>query len=94
MTGSEGQRGEAEPGSPCDASEAVSTLRHELRTPTLAMREALALLLEEVAGPLTEEQKRFVTLAQQNLQRLNGLIDELLDLLKPGAKAKPRRLAP
>jgi len=74
--------------------DAASKLRHELRTPILAMREALAILREEVAGPLTEEQKRFVALAQHNLQRLHGLVDELLDLVKREAQAKPHRSAP
>ena len=72
-----------EPGSRGGASEAVSKLRHELRTPILAMREALALLIEEVPGPLTEEQQRFVALVQRNLERLHGLIEELLRLSKP-----------
>lgn len=71
-------------GSRHDAAEALSKVRHELRTPMLAMREALSLLTDEVAGPLTEEQKRFVALVQRNLQRLQGLIEELLDRSKPG----------
>ncbi|MBI3321718.1 MAG: hypothetical protein HYZ91_05570 [Candidatus Omnitrophica bacterium] len=61
----------------------ISKLRHELKTPILAMQQALALLGDEVAGPLNEEQKRFVALSQRNLERLHGLIEELLRLSEP-----------
>jgi hypothetical protein len=44
------------------------------------MQEALALLGEEVAGPLNEEQKRFVALSRRNLERLTALIQSLLEL--------------
>jgi len=62
----------------------ISKLRHELKTPILAMQQALALLGDEVAGPLNEEQKRFVALTQRNLERLTALIEEILRLSKPG----------
>lgn len=48
------------------------------------MQQALALLGDEVVGPLNEEQKRFVALSQRNLERLHGLMEELLRLSKPG----------
>ena len=72
--------GTERPGDPT----ALSKLRHELQTPVLAMQEALALLSEEVAGPLNEEQKRFIALSRRNLDRLHGLIEEILRLSKPG----------
>lgn len=62
----------------------LSKLRHELQTPVLAMQQALALLSDEVSGPLNEEQKRFVALTQRNLERLTALIEEILRLSKPG----------
>ena len=67
-------------------SEFVSKVSHELRTPIVAMQHALSIIIDEVAGPLTEEQKKFATLTQRNLQRLNGLINDLLDLSKLEAK--------
>lgn len=67
-----------------ESASAVSKLRHELQTPVLAMQQALALLGDEVVGPLNEEQKRFVALSQRNLERLHGLMEELLRLSKPG----------
>ena len=71
--------GTERPGDPA----ALSKLRHELQTPILAMQEALALLGEEVAGPLNEEQKRFVALSRRNLERLTALIQSLLELASP-----------
>jgi signal transduction histidine kinase len=50
------------------------------------MQQALALLIDEVAGPLTNEQKEYVSLTQRNLQRLHGLIDELLRLAEHQSK--------
>jgi len=74
-------------------SEFVSQVSHELRTPIVAMQHALAILVDEVAGPLTEEQKKFTSLTQRNLQRLNALINDLLDLSKLEAKKMELRLA-
>ena len=73
-------------------SEFVSKVSHELRTPIVAMQHALSIIIDEVAGPLTEEQKKFATLTQRNLQRLNGLINDLLDLSKLEAKKMELRL--
>ena len=74
-------------------SELVSRVSHELRTPIVAMQHALAILVDEIAGPLTEEQKKFASLTQRNLQRLNALINDLLDLSKLEAKKMDLRLA-
>ena len=56
----------------------LSKVRHEIRTPLVAMQYALSLLSDEVAGPLSEEQRRFVSLTIRNLERLSGLINDLL----------------
>jgi PAS domain S-box-containing protein len=73
-------------------SEFVSKVSHELRTPIVAMQHALSILVDEVAGPLGEEQKKFASLTQRNLQRLNVLINDLLDLSKLEAKKMELRL--
>ena len=75
-------------------SEFVSKVSHELRTPIVAMQHALSILIDEVAGPLTEEQKTFATLTQRNLQRLNVLINDFLDLSKLEAKKMELRIEP
>ena len=58
------------------------------------MQHALSILSDEVAGPLAEEQQKFVGLTQRNLQRLNTLINDLLDLSKLEAKKMELRLEP
>ena len=73
-------------------SEFVSKVGHELRTPIVAMQHALSILVDGVAGPLSEEQQKFVALSQRNLQRLNAHINDLLDLSKLEAKKLELRL--
>jgi PAS domain S-box-containing protein len=75
-------------------SEFVSKVSHELRTPLVAMQHALSILHDQVAGPMSDEQQKFITLIQRNLQRLNGLINDLLDLSKLEAKKMQLRLEP
>ncbi|MBI4597926.1 MAG: PAS domain-containing protein [Candidatus Omnitrophica bacterium] len=67
-------------------SDFVSTVSHELRTPLVAMRHALSILTDQVAGPLNGEQQNFAGIIQRNLDRLNTLINDLLDLSKLEAR--------
>ncbi len=73
-------------------SDFISTVSHELRTPLVAMRHALSILVDQVAGPVPDEQKRFLEIVQRNLDRLNILINDLLDLSKLEAKKMQLRL--
>ena len=60
----------------------VANVSHELRTPLVAMEKSISLILSKTAGPLTEAQGQFLTIAQRNIKRLSRLIDDLLDLSK------------
>lgn len=60
----------------------VSSVTHELRTPIVAIRNSVALLLEKSAGPLNDNQEKFLRIADRNLHRLNLLINDLLDISK------------
>lgn len=73
-------------------SEFVSKVGHELRTPLLSMQHALSILTDGLAGTLSEEQQKFVSLVQRNAERLSGLINDLLDLSKIEAKQMTLRL--
>lgn len=53
---------------------------HELKTPLAALREGSSLLSDQVAGPLTEQQRRIVGIMHNNALRLQTLIDGLLRL--------------
>jgi len=61
-------------------SDFVSTASHELRTPMTAIKGYADLLLLGAGGPLTEQQRKFLTIIQSNADRLMLLIYDLLDL--------------
>ena len=58
----------------------VSTASHELRTPLTSMKVHLANLRDGIDGAVTDDQRRSLARVEANLSRLQGLIDELLDL--------------
>jgi len=64
----------------------LSNVTHELRNPIGAIKQSLSVILEETAGPITEPQKKFLSNANRNLERLGTLIDDILDLAKLEAK--------
>ncbi|MES2606221.1 MAG: HAMP domain-containing sensor histidine kinase [Pseudomonadota bacterium] len=51
---------------------------HELKTPLASIQESAALLRDGVAGPVNPEQLKLLAIHNNNCQRLQGLIDELL----------------
>ena len=61
-------------------SEFVSVVSHELRTPLAIIKEAVLLIFDGVAGPVNEKQKELLTKARNNADRLNNIIEELLDI--------------
>jgi PAS domain S-box-containing protein len=66
-------------------SQFISTVSHELRTPLASMKEAISIVLEEVAGKINKDQKNFLDIAQRNIDRLARLINEVLDFQKLSA---------
>src|SRR5476649_2049776 len=54
-------------------------ISHELKTPLASLREGTALLEDEVAGPLTADQKEVVTILDSSSRHLQQLIEQLLD---------------
>jgi signal transduction histidine kinase len=63
-------------------SDFVANVSHELRTPLTAIKGAVDLVLQEVAGPLTDKQTHYLKRVRSNTQHLAGLINDLLDLSK------------
>lgn len=63
-------------------TEFVSVASHELRTPMAAIREAVSLIMEGITGPVNEKQLKFLDMAKRNIDRLTGIINDLLDLSK------------
>jgi NtrC-family two-component system sensor histidine kinase KinB len=60
----------------------VATVAHEFRTPLTSLRLALHMVLEEVAGPLGEKQAELLYTARGDCERLQSIVDDLLDLTK------------
>jgi NtrC-family two-component system sensor histidine kinase KinB len=57
-----------------------STISHQLKTPLTSIRMALHLLLEENVGSLNEKQADLLVSARDETERLNGIIEDLLDI--------------
>ncbi len=66
-------------------SQFISTVSHELRTPMTSMKEAVIIVLDEIAGKLNQDQKHFLEIAKRNIDRLGRLIDDVLDFQKLNA---------
>jgi two-component system sensor histidine kinase GlrK len=58
----------------------VSHVSHELKTPLASMQETIRLLLDEIPGSLSTQQRRLLELNLQSSARLSTLIANLLDL--------------
>lgn len=60
----------------------VSNVTHELRTPIVAMQKAIAILLNQSAGTLSETQMGFLTIVSRNLSHLSRLVENVLDVAR------------
>jgi signal transduction histidine kinase len=58
----------------------VATVAHEFRTPLTSLRMAVHLCLEEAAGPLTPKQAELLQGAREDCERMQAMVDDLLDL--------------
>jgi signal transduction histidine kinase len=58
----------------------VATVAHEFRTPLTSLRMAIHLCAEGLAGPITEKQADLLFAAREDCERLQGIVDDLLDL--------------
>ena len=63
-------------------SEFVATASHELRTPLTGMAMSLNLLAETTEGKLSESESELIDTAVEDVERLRGLVNDLLDLSK------------
>jgi signal transduction histidine kinase len=57
-----------------------STLSHELRTPLASIKAAIDIVISGTAGEPTPDQINFLGKAKSNVDRLNRLINDILDL--------------
>ena len=60
----------------------VATLAHEFRTPLTSLRLAIHILLDQLAGTMTEKQLDLIYAARQDCERLQNLVDDILSLVR------------
>ncbi len=60
----------------------VATVAHEFRTPLTSLRLAIHMCLEQAAGPLNDRQSDLLYTAREDCDRLQSMVDELLDLAR------------
>jgi two-component system, NtrC family, sensor histidine kinase KinB len=75
-------------------SEFIATASHELRTPFTSVQMGIHLLLEDVAGTLTEAQRDILTMCREDCERLDKLLRDLLDLSRIEAGENAPHLLP
>ena len=75
-------------------SDFVATVSHEFRTPMTSIRGYVQMLLLEAAGPLTDEQRKFLETIRSNSDRLGRLVNDLLDLSRLESGAETLQLQP
>lgn len=59
-----------------------SVVSHELRTPLASIKMSVEIVLGETAGKLNDDQKNFLNKTKSNVDRLNRLVNDILDLNK------------
>ena len=64
----------------------ISNVSHELRTPLTSIKGSIANLLDGITGDLNESQKEYLTIINNESDRLVRLINDLLDLNKVEAR--------
>ena len=75
-------------------SEFLAHVSHELRTPMASIQEGTHLLLDEIPGPLTQDQRTTLRIMSDSSRRLMYLISTILDLSKMESGMMEYRFAP
>ncbi len=75
-------------------SEFISIVSHELRTPLTSIKNSLDILKSGRCGEVTQSAEKFLSMAMRNVQRLSGIINDLLDLSKIEAGKMDFHFAP
>ena len=75
-------------------SEFLAHVSHELRTPMASIQEGTHLLLDEIPGPLVQDQRTTLRIMADSCRRLIHLISTILDLSKMEAGMMEYRIVP
>ncbi len=63
-------------------SEFISIVSHELRTPLTSIKNSIDIILSGRCGQNSTSAEKFLSMAKQNVTRLSGIINDLLDISK------------
>jgi two-component system phosphate regulon sensor histidine kinase PhoR len=63
----------------------IAMVSHDLRTPLATIKEAMSLLSETAAARLEDRQRRYLTIAREEIDRLNRMIDNLIEVSRMDA---------
>jgi two-component system sensor histidine kinase GlrK len=74
--------------------EFVSHVSHELKAPLASMRQVFLLLLQEIAGPLSDQQRRLLRLSSNSAERLSAMVGNLLDVSRMEAGSMEYTMQP
>lgn len=64
------------------AQRVVENVSHEFRTPLTVIREYVALMLDGLVDPVTDEQARMLMVVGDRAEDLNRMVDDMLDVSK------------
>ncbi len=63
-------------------SDLIAVVSHELRSPLTSVKNAVDIVMGEKTGKINDGQEKFLSIAYRNIDRLMGLINDLLDVSK------------
>src|SRR5262249_45356229 len=58
----------------------VSHVSHDLKAPLASMRQVIHVLMQEIPGPLTDQQRNLLRLSYNSAERLSAMVGNLLDM--------------
>jgi two-component system sensor histidine kinase GlrK len=58
----------------------VAHVSHELKAPLAAIRQTLAVTIEQIPGPINDGQRRLLELSRNSAERLSAMVSNLLDV--------------
>jgi len=61
-------------------SDFISMLSHEIRTPLTSIRESVNLIVEEIMGPVNQQQRKFLKIASLEIGRISDLLNHLMQV--------------
>jgi signal transduction histidine kinase len=72
--------------------EFLSHVSHELRSPLTAVRQFVTILLDGLAGELTQEQRQYLEIVLRNVKQLHSMINDLFEV--SGVQAGKLKIEP